>query len=117
MDIQWFDRDTLERIIEGQIEQVDVVLDIGCGIRPQTFFRPKLHILCDPSPEYLQILQNRFLNQPRFVFLRGSWEEALRVLPNQCVDSVFLLDVIEHLEKLLEFGKPQVETASGVQTP
>jgi glycosyltransferase involved in cell wall biosynthesis len=99
MSVKWFDRETLEQVIADQIQPVDVVLDIGCGIRPQTFFEPKLSIFCEPHSKYVQILQNRFLGQPNVVILQGTWQEALKFLPDQSVDSVFLLDVIEHLEK------------------
>jgi len=99
MNIRWFDRESLDSIIKEEIENVDIVLDIGCGIRPQTFIKPRLQILCDPFSEYIQILQNRFVNQSGYLFLTGSWEEVVRMLPDRCVDSVFLLDVIEYLKK------------------
>lgn len=99
MSIEWFDRETLDRVIVEQIQTVDVILDIGCGIRPQSFFKPKLHILCEPNDEYDRILQNRFINQHNFLIAKGSWQETLKLLLDLSVDSIFLLDIIEHLEK------------------
>ena len=99
MTTRWFDRETLDRRIPEEILSVNVVLDIGCGIRPQTFFKPELHILCEPWEEYVEILQNRFVTQQNILVLKGSWEDVLPFFPNQSVDSIFLLDVIEHLEK------------------
>jgi len=34
MTVQWFDRETLLWVVRNFIQEVDVVLDIGCGIRP-----------------------------------------------------------------------------------
>jgi len=99
MSIRWFDRETLNQVIADHIQKVDVVLDIGCGIRPQTFFEPQLHICCEPHPEYVQILQNRFAGFSNIVILQGTAQEVVGVMPDRSVDSVFLIDVIEHLEK------------------
>ena len=99
MSVQWFDRETLDRLIAEHIQHVDVVLDIGCGIRPQTFFRPRLHICCEPHPEYAQILRNYYAGISDVVILQGTAQEIMKVMPDDSIDSVFLIDFIEHLEK------------------
>src|SRR4030042_5160603 len=99
MNEYWFDRETLEQNVASQIQAVEIVLDIGCGIRPQIFFKPKIHVLCDPCSEYIEILQNRFMDQSHYVFLKGSWEAVLRLLPDRSVDTDFLLDVVDHVGK------------------
>jgi hypothetical protein len=99
MSVEWFDRESLDRTIQDRIQKTDVVLDVGCGIRPQAFFVPKLHVLCEPYAEYLRILQNRYAQRSNVLILQSRWMEALRALPDRAVDSVFLVDVIEHLEK------------------
>jgi glycosyltransferase involved in cell wall biosynthesis len=99
MSTQWFDRETLDRIIPEYIRKVDVVLDIGCGIRPQSFFKPKQHIMCETFNEYVRILQNRFAGQENVIIFTGTGQEVVRHLPDSSVDSIFLIDVIEHLEK------------------
>lgn len=97
--IQWFDRETLDRVITEYVQRVDVVLDIGCGVRPQAFFQPRLHICCEPYSEYVRILQNHFAEVPNVVILRGTAQEIVGVMPDKSVDSVFLIDLIEHLER------------------
>lgn len=98
MSIQWFDRPSLDRVIVKYISRVDVVLDIGSGIRPQTFFRPRVHICCEPHPEYVEVLKKQ-LHRHNLVILQSTWMSVLALMPNQSVDSVFLLDLIEHLDK------------------
>ncbi len=99
MAVHWFDQQTLDKVIRAKIRRVDVVLDVGCGIFPQTFFRPRLRLLCEPYGEYVQTLRARFPDDPTVVILQGTWQEVLRLLPDRSVDSVFLRDLIEHLEK------------------
>lgn len=99
MNIEWFDRKTLETLIGDHILKTDIVLDIGCGIRPQTFFQPKLHICCDPYEEYVKILQNRFSDNRNVLILHGTWDSVIKLFPNHSIDSIFLIDVIEHIEK------------------
>lgn len=99
MSVRWFDRETLDQTVAREIQRVGVVLDVGPGVRPQTFFRPQLHICCEPYAEYVQILRDHFGNSSDFVVLQGSWSEVLRTMPDQSVDSVFMIDLIEHLEK------------------
>jgi hypothetical protein len=82
------------------IHGVPVVLDIGCGIRPQSFFRPDVHLCLDPHQEYLDHIQAN--SQPaarNLVTIKGGWDVAPILFPKGSVDSIFLLDVIEHVEK------------------
>ncbi|MBI2852132.1 MAG: glycosyltransferase [Chloroflexi bacterium] len=80
-----------------------MVLDIGCGIRPQGFFKPKLHIFCEPCSEYVNALQRRFWESPDVIILQTPAQQAVKMFPDKSVDSIFMLDFIEHLDK--EEGK------------
>ncbi len=59
MLVKWFDRDTLLWVVPNYITETAIVLDIGCGIRPQEFFKPEVHICCEPCDEYVRVLQNK----------------------------------------------------------
>ncbi len=79
------------------------VLDVGCGIRPQEYFTPKLHLMLEPFDEYVDILRYKFDGQPTRVVLQGGFDDVMPFFADKSVDTVFLLDLIEHLEK--EDGK------------
>ncbi len=84
-----------------ELRPAEVLLDIGCGIMPQKYIRPLVHICCEPFAQYVQVLQEKVRNEAdrRYVVLNASWAEVVRIFPERSVDSVFLIDVIEHLEK------------------
>ncbi len=84
---------------ELAIKETDVVLDIGCGIRPINYFKPKLHLLVEPCKEYVDILSYRSQGDKNTIIFQQNALESLNVLADCSVDSIFLLDVIEHIEK------------------
>lgn len=84
---------------ESQIRETDVVLDVGCGIVPQEFFRPRFRILMEPWQEYVDVLRFRYADDPSVLILRQMALEGLRAFADRSVDTVFMLDLIEHMEK------------------
>lgn len=116
MTTLWFGKDEILPAVARHLLTVDVVLDIGCGIQPQTLLQPKVHICCEPFQQYVDALQKKVAQQcdqcdRTFLVLHGKWSDAVRIFPPSSVDTVFLLDVIEHLDKdealaLLEATKP-----------
>jgi len=85
--------------VKQEFKLTEIVLDIGCGIYPINFFVPKLHIMVEPWSEYVEILKDRYKLDSRILIFQASAIEMLKTLADKSVDSVFLLDVIEHLEK------------------
>lgn len=85
--------------VEKAIKETEVVADIGCGILPISYFRPKLHIMVEPWAEYADILSYRYSGDKSVIVLRAGAVEALQTFSANSVDSIFLIDVIEHLEK------------------
>ena len=78
------------------IKPVNSVLDIGCGIRPFSNIYANIHICCEPYGEYVELLKRQ---HPSKVILNMTWQQVVDYIPKQSVDTVLLLDVIEHLEK------------------
>ena len=98
MNIQWFDRKTLEKIVSHHIMSTDLVLDIGSGIRPQFFLNPRFYVCIEPYSEYLRVLKDQF-SGTNTVLVQATALEALKWFPDRSIDSLFMIDVIEHLDK------------------
>ena len=85
---------TLERP-PGLIECI-TVLDVGAGIRPMAWYKPVRHVCVEPYAPYVEVL-------------RWSGFEVLALTARECMallgmtgeqfGAVYLLDVIEHMEK------------------
>lgn len=102
MSTIWLNRIQLERQIRNKIKKTTVALDIGCGINPQQYHQPKIHICCEPFGQYVEKLRQKIARkgwQKRMVLIQADWEEAVKIFPPYSVDTVYLIDVIEHLKK------------------
>lgn len=99
MNVIYVSRDELDNVVRSKVRSVDVVLDIGPGIRPQSLIEPYVHICVDAHRPYLERLRQEVGHDPSYVFLNSVWDKALNMLPSQSVDTVFAIDVIEHMEK------------------
>ncbi|SIR14672.1 Methyltransferase domain-containing protein [Rhizobium sp. RU33A] len=89
--------------IDEIVVETDIALDVGCGIVPMNYFRPKLHIMVEPWEEYSNILRERHSDDKSVLILRLGALEALGAFHDKSIDSIFLLDVIEHLDKDVGF--------------
>ncbi len=124
MDIKKFKRDELFNIVKDKILPANIVVDLGCGIRPQEFIIPKYHICVDPHNQYLEYLKKkyRYKSTTKYSFLNADWSQAIQIFPENSIETIFLLDVIEHLEKdvalrLLEITKRIITKQIVIFTP
>ncbi len=85
------------------------VVDIGPGIRPQCFIEAARALCIEPHDEYAE-----WLRRHGHEVVQATAQEALPGLGR--VDTIFLLDVIEHLEKAdgVEVLRLAVEKAAQV---
>jgi hypothetical protein len=82
------------------MQPVNTILDIGCGIVPQRHVITKTHICCEPYKEYVDVLLNeRKFSRGKAIVLNMGWEDAVKYFSPNSIDTVVLVDVIEHLEK------------------
>lgn len=99
-------------LIKKHILKTDILLDIGAGVRPQCYFEPKVHICIEPFKEYRDIIKPLFPNNSYPIFIRTDALTALKTFDDNSVDSIFMLDLIEHLEKTE--GKKLIKEADRV---
>jgi hypothetical protein len=97
--VTWVEGQNLFPTAVSKLEHTDVVIDIGCGIKPQSFIKPSIHICCEPFDRYVTHLQKHFGHDRRYIIIKATWAEAVRIFPPKSVDTVFLIDVVEHLVK------------------
>jgi len=88
--------DQLMAVAASHMRATHTLLDIGPGIRPQTLIGCKVHLMAEPCDEYRDILAAK---HPRYVPFSADWDAATKLLTGGVVDTVVLLDVIEHLER------------------
>jgi len=99
--VTWLEKENFVTTVIGQLKDAEVVLDIGCGIMPQSYITPKMHICCEPFEQYVEVLLERLKGESdrNYIVLNATWSEAIKIFPAKSVDTVFLVDVVEHLEK------------------
>lgn len=100
-NIVWLDRNNLDNAVAEKIMPCNVAIDIGTGIRPHDYVKSAFYICCEPYDEYAKILKGIVDEKYDKIYLieQKTWAEALESYEDKSVDSVFLIDVIEHLKK------------------
>ncbi|NCC70536.1 class I SAM-dependent methyltransferase [bacterium] len=101
MNIKLYKAKKLEKIIKRKVLKTNIILDIGCGIRPQNFITPIIHICAEPFEQYIKKLQelSESTIDRSYLIIKSSWEDIIKIMPENSVDTIFLLDVIEHINK------------------
>jgi hypothetical protein len=97
--INYYNRDSFFQEVGELIKTTNSVLDIGCGIRPMNFFTPNIHVLVEPFPDYVKMLRYKYVNIPQIIIIQNYSLDFLKLAPDASFDSIFVLDVIEHLSK------------------
>lgn len=85
--------------MRNYIIRTNILIDIGCGIRPETFYEPSVHICIEPFEQYRNIIKPFFPNRSNAIFIKSDAISGLKKFDDNSVDSVFMFDLIEHLTK------------------
>lgn len=99
--IQWLKKDELEPEVFKAIQPVLVGLDIGVGIVPHNYLKPVVYVCCEPYEEYVNVLVEKISGEKNrtYAIRHKDWSNSIDGLADNSVDSVYLIDVIEHLPK------------------
>jgi hypothetical protein len=101
--------DELFETVSKKCNSYNRILDIGCGIRPQTIAKTNQHICLEAHSQYIEhyinnvLSKKSFMNKNKFLFINDTIDFLFQKFPRKSVDAIFMLDVIEHLEK--EYAK------------
>ena len=111
----WFDDEkSLLSAAHDYIRPGKVSLEIGAGIHNNEYAPAPFQILSDPYHEYISVLEEKFHNSKNatYVTVQNTGQELLSHLPEKCVDTTLMIDVIEHIEKTI--GKQLLEDCERV---
>lgn len=100
-NFRWFEKSDLDKEAINNILPCNIAVDIGTGIRPHDFVDSAVCICCEPYAEYVEILKNEIDEKTDKIYVvkQQTWAEALDCLADKSIDTIFLIDVIEHLPK------------------
>lgn len=100
-NVTWLNKEEFLPVCMSKLEKdVEVLLDIGTGIIPHDYIEPTLYICVEPFKGYVEELNKKLAtnNKQLYLVLNTDWEGCLSIFGENSVDTVFLIDVIEHLD-------------------
>jgi len=98
ISVVYVSKKKIMKIVKSKIKSANIILDIGSGIKPQSLIKPKIHICVDVYNEYIEYLRKYYPNR-NLVLLRSDWKKIINIFPDKSIDTIFLLDFLEHLDK------------------
>jgi len=81
MNLKYLHRDNLYYEAIKKMQPAEILLDIGCGIRPQDHVQARTHICCEPFDEYIDVCMSENRKKKNFIFLKNDWDGALNLFP------------------------------------
>jgi hypothetical protein len=68
-------------------------------MRPQSFFRPRVHICRAPYIPYLERVPRNAGYTPTYLLINRAWDVLMKRLLAKSIDGTFAMDFTEHLSK------------------
>jgi len=102
-------KDEIHQIAAGLLAPSASCADIGPGLRPQRMLDCPVHVLVEPWRPYADRLVSTY---PDKVVVNSFATPYLNSMLDKSIDTIFLLDVIEHIEK--DEGKRLLQEACRV---
>ena len=98
---EWFSSDKLFAVALENIKPTDIALELGAGLHNNELALAPFQILCEPYDVYIPVLKERLKNSnyKLYSIIEETAQKFLPQLPNKSIDTILLIDVIEHLEK------------------
>lgn len=96
------EKDKLFETSIAKIERVESILDIGCGIKIHNeYAKSLLYYCCEPYEGYIGKLKENLEKKTdrAYIIYNYDWKLIVENFEENSVDTIFLLDVIEHLPK------------------
>lgn len=84
--------------IRERVGNVEVLVDLGSGVRPSNICTPKIHINVEKWHPYNSHLSNRYPNS-NLIQVEMDALEFLKIQPAASLDTIIAFDLIEHLTK------------------
>lgn len=102
-------KDEIHQVAAGLLLPSATCADIGPGLRPQRMLDCPVHVLVEPWRPYADRLVSTY---PEKIVVNSFATPYLKSMLDKSIDTIFLLDVIEHIEK--DEGKKLLEEACRV---
>lgn len=115
--MKWLPNGLVEHNLERPwcLEEVDEIYDIGAGLRPQQWYQPERHLCVEPCRRYAEVLR-----KAGFEVVQETAADFLSHAER--TDAIYLLDVIEHMQKevaldVIQMARRKVKKQLVIFTP
>lgn len=99
LNVSRYNRLSLFEEVKKRLSCCEILVDVGCGVRPQTLVQATVHICIEPFEQYINIIRGNCPTNSNFVFLNTDALAGLKSFADMSVDTVCLIDIIEHVDK------------------